>query len=55
MVIHRGLTDFLNKNAFDSTVIDQNQSKEFFTLSGHWSKLGNKRASEKILRHLSFE
>ena len=50
-----GLTEFLSTNEFDATVIDQNKSKEFFTSTGHWSKLGNKRASEKILRHLSFE
>ena len=50
-----GLTEFLNTNGFDAIVIDQNKSKEFFTSTGHWSKLGNQRASEKILRHLSFE
>ena len=50
-----GLTEFLNTNEFDAIVIDQNKSKEFFTSTGHWSKLGNQRASEKILRHLSFE
>lgn len=50
-----GLTEFFNANEFDAVVIDQNKSKEFFTSTGHWTKLGNKRASEKILRHLSFE
>lgn len=50
-----GLTEFFNTNEFDAVVIDQNKSKEFFTSTGHWSKLGNQRASEKILRHLSFE
>lgn len=50
-----GLTEFLSTNKFDATVIDQNKSKEFFTSTGHWSKLGNQRASEKILRHLSYK
>jgi len=50
-----GLIEFLSTNEFDATVIDKNKSKEFFTSTGHWSKLGNQRASEKILRHLSYK
>lgn len=49
-----GLHQFLKINEFDAIVIDQNKSKEFFTSTGHWSQLGNQRASEKILRHLSY-
>ena len=48
-----GLTEFLNTNEFDAIVIDQNQSKEFFTATGHWNKLGNQRASKQILGHLT--
>lgn len=48
-----GLTEFLITNNFDTTVIDQNKSKDFFTSTGHWSKLGNQRASKKILKHLA--
>ena len=47
------LKNFLKSNNFDSIFIDENNSKEFFTSTGHWSILGNKRASEKIVSHLN--
>lgn len=47
-----GLTEFLSKNEFDATFIDQNKSGEFFTTSGHWTKHGNERAAKKILQHI---
>jgi hypothetical protein len=47
-----GLNEFLSKNEFDAKFIDQNKSEEFFTSSGHWTKLGNERAAKKILQHL---
>ena len=47
------LKNFLKSNNFKSIFIDENNSKEFFTSTGHWSVLGNKRASEKIVSHLN--
>lgn len=46
------LKNFLKSNNFNSIYIDENNSEEFFTSTGHWTVLGNQRASEKILSHL---
>ena len=46
------LIEFLDNEKFDWISIDQDKDKKFFTSTGHWSKLGNKRAAEKMLDHI---
>lgn len=47
-----GLIEFLDREKFDWMDIDKDKSKRFFTTTGHWSKMGNKRAAKNILDHI---
>ena len=47
-----GLTEFLTNESFDWAIIDKNLNEKFFTTSGHWTKLGNKRAANEIIDHI---
>ena len=47
-----GLSRFLNNENFDWITIDKYLDEKFFTSSGHWSRLGNKRAAKEMLDHI---